>query len=101
MNWQSVIERLGQVQMHEGAEQDPFMHLAYKALGDVNIKTARISMTVSRSIEYGEIKCSATVTIECPQKEAYVNLAGEVAFSKALELTNDGMSQFGLPRIGE
>jgi hypothetical protein len=100
MNWQSVIEKLGQIQLHEGVERDPFMHLAYLS-GIEQVRSARVSMTVARAIEYGEIKCSATISIDCPQKEAYIDLASEVAFKKALELVNDGMTQFGLPRIGE
>ena len=96
MKWEQVLEKMGQIKHNEGVETDPFQRMA-------GTEGARVSSTVGRSLEYGEIKCSATVSLDCPQSEAYIDLAGEVAFRKALELANDGMCELapGVPRIGE
>lgn len=98
MNWQSTIEKLNNIVFSDGAEVDPFMRLVTAKFEG---ESARVSMTVGRNLQYGELKCSATVTIDCPQKEEYINLAGEIAFTKALELVNDAMTQFDVERIGE
>jgi len=100
MNWQVIIERMQQVEKQlEGSDMDPFLQLAVKAR--TKGVPAKISMTVGRAVQYGEIKCSATVSIDCPQQEGFIDLAAEVAYTKALELVNDGMESMGIPRIGE
>ena len=78
-----------------GVDEDPFSLLF------VGTEGAKVSMTVGRSLEYGEVKCSATVSVSCPQGEAFINKAAEISFKKALELVNDGMSHLapGLPPI--
>lgn len=65
------------------------------------LPTARIGTTVGRSIEFGEVKCSFTVTIECPQAKEEMDEAAQLVFTKALEYANDGMSHLkpGVPRI--
>jgi hypothetical protein len=78
----------------EGVEVDPFYHLksVVTVEGSEGIPNASVSVTTGRAIEYGEVKCSTTVRIVCPQEEKWIDLAGELAFTKSLELTNDGMS---------
>lgn len=85
MKWQKIIERLQTAQTVEGLSQDPFHYL-----GAVPGPKARITYGVSRSIEYGAIKCSVTVAIDCPQNEEHMNIAAEIAYDKAVELVNDG-----------
>jgi hypothetical protein len=85
MKWERVVEKLGQQQTAEGLAQDPFFYL-----GSVPGPKAKVSFSVGRSIAYGDFKCSATVTIECPQNEAHINIAAEIACDKAKELVNDG-----------
>ena len=99
MKWEQVLQKMDQISHKEGIEQDPFARMIPAEANH----SARVSSTVGRSLEYGEIKCSSTVTIDCPQREAYIDMAGEIAFRKALELANDGMSELapGIPRIGE
>lgn len=57
---------------------------------------ARVNMGVSESMEYGSLKVTASVTLACDQNEAMINLAGELAFNKALELMRDGFSIYGV-----
>lgn len=66
-----------------------------------NLPVAHIGTSVGRSIEYGEVKCSFTVSVECPQTKEFMDQAAELVFKKALEYTNDGMSHLapGVPRI--
>jgi hypothetical protein len=49
--------------------------------------------------EYGAVKCGFTVNINCPQNEKSIDMAAEMVFRKALELTNDAASQLGLPSL--
>ena len=100
MRWEVINQKLDQLEHTEGIEYDPFQRMLVATKEGAG---ARISSTVGRAVEYGEIKCSATVTIDCPQRESYIDLASEIAFRKALELANDGMSVLvpGIPRIGE
>lgn len=93
-----MLSRHGYVIEQAGAAHDPFSILAVKSKAEGQA-TAKVSFTVGTSREYGEIKCSATVTIEAPQDEANINMAGEAAYRKALELTNDAASQLGIPQL--
>jgi len=52
---------------------------------------ATVSSVVGRSLAYGELKCSTTVTLQCAQSSDTVHQAGVMAFNKARELTNAGM----------
>jgi hypothetical protein len=53
---------------------------------------ATVSMTVGRSLEYGSVKVTANVSLQCDQDEHTINRAGEMAFRKACEFMNDGFS---------
>jgi len=95
------MEQQGSVVEHdEGIQQDPFWRIRVQDPSRPDSE-ARVSMALGRSLQYGELKCSASVSIGCPQQEAHINLAGELAFTKALELVNDGMARFGVDRIGD
>jgi hypothetical protein len=53
---------------------------------------ATVSMSVGRSLEYGAIKVTSNVSLQCDQDEATIDRAGELAFRKACEFMNDGFS---------
>jgi len=95
MRYQGVIETDEEVIVDEGLMADPFS-LLHEEDG------ASVSCTVGRAHpEFSRVKCSFTVSLRCPQTEVLINKAGEIAFKKALELTNDGMSHLApeLPEI--
>ncbi len=98
MKWNRSLQRAGYVLEEAGASYDPFFLLGQKARQN-GVGIAKVSYTVGTSREYGETKCSCTVSIECPQDEKNIELAGEVAYRKALELTNDGASQLEIPQL--
>jgi hypothetical protein len=84
MKWQRIVERLGKPQTTEGLASDPFFYL-----GSCPGPKARISVSIGRSLAYGDFKASVTVTIECPQNEEHINIAAEIADDKAKELVDD------------
>lgn len=57
-----------------------------------NAPRASVSMTVGRSFNYGEIKVTAHVTLQCDQTQGTIDKAAEMAFQKAVEYVNDGLS---------
>lgn len=98
MNISGVKKKGDWTAVEEQIVPDPFMLLAEFESG---VATARVSSTVGRSIEYGDVKCSFTVSITCPQDGKCIERAAELCFSTALQFTNDGMSHLapGLPAI--
>lgn len=70
---------------------------ANRACNDGADHTAAVSATAQRSAEYGEVKCSVTVTLHCPQTGAWLDYTAKTAFKAALEYCNDG---FGWMRPG-
>jgi hypothetical protein len=79
---------------------DPYWQMALDAKASGH-PTARISVTAVHGIEYGEKKCSVTVSIECPQSKPHMDNAALLAFRAAVEYTNDGMSHVapGVPPL--
>jgi len=69
---------------------DPFAGLSIGALEAEN--SARVSVTVQRALQYGEVKCSFTLTISCAQKKDHMDYAARELFALAVQYTNDGMS---------
>lgn len=51
---------------------------------------ARVSMTYTRAVEFSVEKISTMVSLTCDQNETTINKAGELAFLKVMELTDDG-----------
>lgn len=104
MKWQRITQRLGELNTEQGSDEDPFQHLLHPV--ESNNVEVRATMGRSEHVTMGAghegwLKCDVSVVVRCPQKEALIDIAGELAAKKALELTNDGMSLFGLPRIGD
>jgi len=94
--WHQAMVRHGFIVEESGAF-DPFYGLALQAAAT---KTeARVSVGLRSAKEYGTVYCTANVTITCPQTEQYIDLAGELAFRKALELTNDGATHIEAPTL--
>ncbi len=89
MNWSRVLERQGWQYVDNGAAIDPFSMMAAQE----GTSKTRLSVGVKAGA-YGEI--FVNVSIECPQSEPYINLAGECAFRKAVELANDGARLLGV-----
>lgn len=55
-------------------------------------QAAKVTISLGRSLPYGEVKVSASVTVTCDQNEVTINRAGEIAFLKAKELVEDCFS---------
>lgn len=98
MKWNKMLERNGYVVNDAGASIDPFAMLAAHAQA-AGLPVAHVTFNVSSSLEYGTIKCGASVTVTCPQTEQAMNTAAEAAFRKAVELVNDGASHLELPLL--
>jgi len=94
MKWKRILQQHGYTVEQEGGDVDPFLFLAQQAKAS-GLPTAAIEYKTS--LDYGKVSC--VVTIQCPQDECSINLAGELAFRKSLELTNDGASQIGEPPL--
>lgn len=81
-------------------DTDPFkdMVLMNRASQD---KSATVSQTVSRSVSYGEVKCSCTITIHCPQDAQWIDRAAKTAFQYAVHYVNLGFNYLapGLPPL--
>lgn len=54
---------------------------------------ARVSFSYTLGVEFGTEKVAATVTLDCDQTESVIDRAGELAFTKAVELVNDAWSE--------
>lgn len=101
MKWTRTITTGGEIHTEEG-------HVVNQEIDNVTIickqtdaPTSSVSTTVQRSAEYGEVKCSVTITLTCPQDAAWVNHTAKVGFKAALGFCNDGFSWLcpGAPRL--
>lgn len=99
MNWHRIIQKYGWKVEEVGA--DPFHPLDLQAqqARATGQSTARISMNVGTSVDYGNLKVSCMVNIECVQTDAAISMAGECAFMKGLELVNDGARYLGIQEL--
>ena len=61
----------------------------YTQLATTGKTHARVSISYTSGIDYGAEKVTATVTLNCDQVEPVINRAGELAFTKAVELVID------------
>ncbi len=93
MDWQCVYEKDGVI-IHEkeGIMPDPDMLLKMNEVSQHPGEKARVSATVQRSIAYGEVKCSFTLSVSCPQSKEWVDKAAEQLFALAVGYVNAGMS---------
>lgn len=101
MDWTYTIEKEGQVVQHlEGIMSDPFTRMNVEATNATGEK-ARLSVTVQRALQYGELKCSFTLSISCPQTQQWMDYAAEHIFLQAAKYVNEGMETLvpGLPPL--
>jgi len=91
MNWTREIKQGDTVTSQSGQTEDPYWKAAMDAKAS-GISVARVSSTVTNGSDFGQRKCSTTVSIECPQSKQYMDLAAMLAFKAAVEYTNDGMT---------
>ena len=99
MDWSGMMKKYGWEVDVVGRE--PFSPLAAGAAAAKakGAAVARVGVTVGTSSEYGACRASFTVTVDCPQDEANINLAAEAVFVKASELVNDAASHLELPTL--
>lgn len=98
MRWElTTTEQDGTTHQQGGETPDPF----YKLATDAGTEAARISYTVGRATEYGEVKASCTVSIICCQSVPTMDYAAELAMDTALKYVNHGMSYLapGIPAL--
>jgi len=94
-----MLKRAGYVvEEVAGVEYDPFMMLAQQAQQQ-GLPISHLNCHMGTSREYGETKCGFSVSVSYPQTEKNIDMAAEMAFRKALELTNDAASHLGLPPL--
>lgn len=93
MNWELTVTKDKKIIASKAGQltDDKFAAL----VTDPAAKTARVSISVGEALDYGALKVSATVSLDCDQNEPTINKAGELAFYKALELMKDGFSIYG------
>jgi len=92
VEWAYTMEKEGEVVYHkEGILPDPFSSLQ-QAVQTATSK-ARVSVTIQRSIQYGEVKCSFTLSVDCPQEKSAMDYAAEHVFIQAVQYVNDGMER--------
>lgn len=90
-HWKLSLERDKEiVHEREGYMPDPFWEMS-EAMRPGH-PSARISSTVQRSTNYGELKCSFTISVDCPQTKDWMERAAQYAFGTAVQYVNDGFS---------
>lgn len=99
MKWDGVYSRYGWTETVHGS--DPFNTLAIQARAKRAEREAVAHVTANAgiSMEYGAVKVSFSVQLECPQDEGSIHMAGELCFRKAAELTNSAAALVGLPQL--
>lgn len=98
MDWSYVFEKDGSVvQAMEGTMPDPpgpldpYTQMNMEASRHPGEK-ARVSVTVQRSLPYGEIKVSFTLAVSCPQTKPWIDHTSQHIFSLAVLYVNGGMA---------
>jgi hypothetical protein len=93
MYWHYVLSAEGKVleerdgYMQDPVPTDPFIRM----IPPPTELFANISCNVQRSLEYGSLKCSFTVTIHCAQDQRTMEYAASHAFATATRYVNNGM----------
>ena len=100
--WKQTIERNGYTEIAEGlATDEPFSLLAERATQSEQMGTpsARVSLTLGSSAEYGSLKVSVTLSVPVSCNEPDISLAGEAVFIKAHQMLNEASASLGLPPV--
>lgn len=98
MKWARTLIRRGFLKEEVGNDPDPFQFLG-EAANSSPSGIAELEFNLRTSTDYGQISCSVSLRIRCPQNEPCIDLAGEIGYRKALELVNAGASQAGTPPL--
>lgn len=105
MDWSLTIEKDGQITFKEGLLSDlqqpnPFLRMMQQIQHE-QLESARVSATVNRSLQYGEIKVGFTISVNCPQDQRWMDYAAEHLFITAAKYVNDGMETIapGIPPL--
>jgi hypothetical protein len=101
MKWERLLEKYGWKQADGGGDPFDRLCMGVQSARAGNHAVAKVSQTVGVSLDYGQVKVSCTVTVECPQSDAYISVASEAAFLKALEQVNEGAETLGIPKLPE
>lgn len=99
MEWHRTLTKDGAViDEQEGIMADPPGLDAFAYMATQEGEKARVSVTVSRALQYGELKVSFTLAVSCPQTKASMDYASRAIFSQAVIYVNNGM-QFLVPEL--
>jgi len=98
MSWTEVFQKYSLDPTSGGG--DPFTYLANEAAyaKTKGLPTTRVTCSPTSGADYGQLKCNFSITIECPQTDAHIMMAGEVAFRRAKQLLDDGSEDMGIPK---
>ncbi len=99
MNWHGLLEKNGWKTEEVGNEPFHPLSSAAQLERQAGRATSKVTCSVGTSADYGGLKVSFTVSVECPQTDFHISMAGEAAFLKATELTNQGASFIGAPLL--
>ncbi len=100
MKWERLLQRYGIQEEQTGQAVDPFFLLVQQAKA-AGIPTAGVTVQTTCGSDFGQVKVVVSVHLNCVQHEGSLNMAGELAFRKALELTNDGARILGIPQLAD
>jgi len=99
--WEKVVQHNGMTREEGLLNGDPFAALAQQAHAwkEAGYEPARVNVTASNSLDYGQGKVSVLVSIACPQTEQHIQMATEAGFLKALEMVNEASDTIGIPAL--
>ena len=63
----------------------------FQSLRQTTGPEAHVGMNMGVGQDFGKLKVGASVTLSCDQNEAAINAAGYQAFTKCMELVEQGM----------
>jgi len=95
--WEELFKKYG---INSPTCTDPFAYLASEAMRykSEGLPTVRMTCSPTGGTDYGQVKLNFSMTIECPQTDAHIMMAGEACFCRAKQLLDDGSDDMGIPR---
>jgi hypothetical protein len=86
LHWHLSITREGSSETWEGYDMDKFQLIA-SYCQNLPAK-ARVAVTIGRSTDFGALKISCTVSIDCPQTDDWVHQAQQLVAAAAADFVN-------------
>lgn len=83
-SWKLTVEKDGAIVREEAGNMELLPELFRKN------GAATVGLTYGNSLDFGKEKVSAFVTLTCDQDEQSIDMAGQLAFKKAMQLTEMG-----------